>query len=301
MNKKKIYVAPLQGYTDAEFCNAHNHIYGYADGYFTPFMRVEKNVVRPRDINNLKRCSEIPVVPQLIFRDNLELSVLLAAVKEAGHERVDLNLGCPFPPQIKAGRGAAIINNPGKLEEALPLLEGIKVSVKMRLGMENPEEWKAIMPVLKKLNPEHVTLHPRIAAQQYGGELHMAQFEEFLAIAEFPVIYNGDIKTPDEIGHILLRYPSLTGVMTGRGLLGRPSLIAEYRTGKEWTKEQQLETVLRLHNAILSHYTRRLCGDAQILSKIQPFWNYLEPLIGKKLYKALTKTRSLTAYRRLIP
>lgn len=82
----KLLAAPLQGLTEAPFCLAHATIYGPADEYFTPFMRVEKGQVRPRDIANLRRCQG-QVTPQLIFRDHAELSLLLDSVRNFGLRR----------------------------------------------------------------------------------------------------------------------------------------------------------------------------------------------------------------------
>lgn len=296
----KLLSAPLQGLTEAPFCLAHAAIYGPADEYYTPFIRVEKGQVRPRDIANLRRCQG-HIVPQLIFRDVAELTLLLDAIRPLGLARIDLNLGCPFPPQVKAGRGAALLQKPHILKEAAPLLSDLHVSIKMRLGIDSPTDWTTLLPALDALNPVHVTLHPRTARQQYRGNIDIDQFRAFIANANFPVVYNGDIHTPDDIARLNDCFPTLAGVMAGRGLLARPSLFAEYRTGQEWPQDRQLQTLRRLHDHILADYRQRLCGDTQILAKIQPFWTYPELLIGRKRLKALSKARTLDAYLSLLP
>lgn len=296
----KLLAAPLQGLTEAPFCLAHATIYGPADEYFTPFMRVEKGQVRPRDIANLRRCQG-QVTPQLIFRDHAELSLLLDSVRNFGLRRIDLNLGCPFPPQVKTGRGSGLLRRPEIIEQCLHLLSDFQVSVKMRLGIEAPDEWQPLIPILEAMKPVHVTMHPRVARQQYRGTPDIDQFETFLARAHFPVIYNGDISTPADIDYLKDRYPTLAGIMTGRGLLARPSIFAEYRSELEWPANRQLSTVRQLHDAILADYRQRLCGDTQILAKIQPFWTYLEPLVGHKRVKALNKARTLDAYLSSLP
>lgn len=52
--------------------------------------------------------------------------------------------------------------------------------------------------------------------------------EAFASKLRHPVIYNGEVSSPDEIAVISAAY---AGVMVGRGLLARPSLFAEYRAG----------------------------------------------------------------------
>ena len=64
----KIHFAPLQGYTDAVYREVHHRIFGGVENYYTPFVRVEKDGFRNKDIRDIapERNSETPVIPQLI-------------------------------------------------------------------------------------------------------------------------------------------------------------------------------------------------------------------------------------------
>ena len=48
-----IHFAPLQGYTDVIYRNAHAACFGGIDTYYTPFVRLEKGSFRHRDIRVL--------------------------------------------------------------------------------------------------------------------------------------------------------------------------------------------------------------------------------------------------------
>ena len=50
LHDNTIYCAPLQGYTDAAWRNAHHRIFGGADCYLGPFMRIDRGQVRSRDV-----------------------------------------------------------------------------------------------------------------------------------------------------------------------------------------------------------------------------------------------------------
>ena len=50
IDNMRILCAPVQGITDCHWRNAHNDIFGGADGYYGPFMRVEHGGIRKRDI-----------------------------------------------------------------------------------------------------------------------------------------------------------------------------------------------------------------------------------------------------------
>lgn len=39
-NEMKIYAAPLQGYTEMAWRNAHDEVFGGIDAYYTPFVRM---------------------------------------------------------------------------------------------------------------------------------------------------------------------------------------------------------------------------------------------------------------------
>lgn len=297
-----MHIAPVQGHTDAAWRHFHKVIYGGSNIYYTPFIRLERGDFRKHDLkdylSNLNDNHE--VIPQVIFRDMEELRPLISGLAERGARKIDLNSGCPFPLQTARGRGAAFVGNIEeykKLPQLLKEFEDIEFSVKMRLGFENPEEWKGIMPILNDLTLNHIALHPRVAKQQYGGELNLKAFEEFLSESKNPVIFNGEIKTPENVTEILKKYPSVGGVMTGRGILGRPSLQAEYEAGEEWGREERLEKMLRFHDLLFDHYSSELCGDHQILSKIKPFWEYAEAEIGRKPWKAISKASNMAKYQ----
>lgn len=84
--------------------------------------------------------------------------------------------------------------------------------------------------------------------------------------------------------------------MLGRGLLARPTLAEEIRESKELDKDERLSRLLNFHSVLLGHYTEILQGDGQILSKIKPFWDYSEEVIGRKPFKLIKKAVSMPKY-----
>lgn len=296
-----IQVAPVQGHTDAAWRHFHNDIYGGNLRYFTPFIRNEKGDFRKHDIKDFTSDlnENIDITPQVIFKNLDELRPLLDGLQKIGTKRIDLNTGCPFPLQTARGRGAGFIANReeyAKLPDLLKEYPGIDFSLKMRLGFNDPEEWKGVIDFINQMPLSQVTMHPRIAKQQYGGETNLEQFTEFLEQSQHPVIYNGDLRTPDDILKIYQRFPEIAGVMTARGILARPSLAAEYISGKELDRVERIEKMLQFHRQLLNHYESTLCGDSQILSKIKPFWEYAEEEIGRKPWKAIKKAVNMAKY-----
>lgn len=297
----KILAAPLQGYTDSAWRQAHTAVFGpdgLPDAYFAPFLRVEKGDVRPRDLRDLA-AGPAGTVPQIIFKDLDEFDLLTTALVSNGHRHIDLNLGCPFPPQCHKGRGAAMVARADLLRavaERMASLPDIDFSVKMRLGLNSPDEWRSTIAIIDSMPLTHITVHPRTGRQQYKGELHMDEFGELLGVVSKPVIFNGDIATAADIAALADRYPALAGVMTGRGLLASPWLIAEYRNDETWPQERRIAALLAMHRAIFDTYAPTLCGETQLLSKLLPFWEYPAVHLPAKLAKTLRKARTLASY-----
>lgn len=298
---KEIYAAPLQGYTDGIWRKAHAAIYGGITAYFTPFIRLEKGEVRARDIRDLHidPAGDAPVIPQIIFNSTDEFERLVDILTSIGKRSIDLNLGCPFSPQVKHGRGAGALR-PELMEKIASLINGrysgIHFSVKMRPGVSSCDEWRPLADIINSMSLSHVTVHPRMAMRQYEGRVELDTFTSMTECINHHIIYNGDLRTAADMDKIAERFGDSIGMMIGRGLLMRPSLAAEYADGKEWSKSRRMEALREFHRQIYDEYAARLCGHAQILSKVKPFWDYLEPEIGRKAWKAIHKASSLSAY-----
>ncbi len=63
-----IHFAPLQGYTDVIYRNAHAACFGGINAYYTPFVRLEKGTFRHRDVRGIEPGNnQVPhLIPQLI-------------------------------------------------------------------------------------------------------------------------------------------------------------------------------------------------------------------------------------------
>lgn len=299
-----IHFAPLQGYTDAPYRNAHAEIFGGVDAYYTPFWRIEHGEVRRKDIADLNNDSTGKIVAQIIVRDSAEFRLLVNRLRESGSRRIDINMGCPFPLQANKGRGAGLLQHPSNVREILTEVSAatdIDFSLKMRLGNLNSQESFALLPMLNDTPLTHITLHPRIGRQQYKGTVDLESFAKFLALSKHPVIYNGDITSPADIKRIERDFPAVKGIMIGRGLLARPSLAAEYQRETELPRHELLQNIIELHGKLLARYSATLQGEAQLLMKMKTFWDYLEPTIGHRPHKLIRKASSLPKYLAALP
>ena len=290
----KIQAAPLQGFTEAVWRNIHEKVFGGIDTYFTPFIRYEHGEIRNKDIRDIekKNNSVKNLVPQLIASTPAEMQPLLQLIKAEGYKNVDINMGCSFPLQARQKRGAGILPHPqlvADLMNEVKMHPELTFSVKMRLGWENKDEWKEIVPILNETPLSHVTMHPRLGREAYKFPADTLSFAAFYEECKHPVVYNGDVCTLTDIERIEKAFPALHAIMVGRGLLANPAIGLEHERGSELTGREMCDFVQRMHDELYATLAGRLQGNTQILGKLKPYWEYLLPQMEKRLKKAILK------------
>ena len=241
----KIYFAPMEGMTDGVFRQAHNRIFGGIDVYCLPFHKLtqtlslltrEKRDISPEENEGLN------VLPQALTRDPGQLSAWLYYVSECGYAAADLNIGCPSPTVTKRGRGSGMLRDRGYLRtffdrvfaDTLPA----RLSVKTRIGYEDPDEWPELLSILADYPFDHVTIHARTTKEQYTGPVHPEAFRLALQEGIPHPVYNGDLRTLRDVETLASNCPGTEAVMIGRGLLADPALARRIRGGAEAGREE---------------------------------------------------------------
>ena len=290
----EILAAPLQGITDAVWRNAHHAVFGGVEAYYAPFMRVERSEIRRRDLSDVApQNNTAPLVPQLLASPPAEAVMLATALRDMGYHHIDINLGCPHPPVARRHKGSGMLAVPAMLDEmcrALSTVDGVRYSVKMRLGWDSPHQWHDALTAIEPVAPLHLTIHPRIGTQQYRGDLLIDEFEQLLAQSPYPVVYNGELHTNEELRIMLEQHPQLGGVMIGRGLAMRPSMLDESKTNSE--------CYIRFHQTLLEGESARLSGgEHQLLTHMKSLWTLLLPDADKRLRKRVLKATRMADYQ----
>ena len=216
----KFFFAPLQGYTDAAYRIFHNEMYqGCIDCYYTPFIRVEHGEVRKKDLKEIESLnSSAKTVPQIIVKNVDEFKILTQTIIEKGCKEIDINMGCPFPLQTNRGRGAGILSNPKEVATLLrevSKMQDVEFSLKMRLGHKDNKEWTCLVDDINSTKLKHITIHPRIATQQYKGSVDIDEFRQFCDKIKHKIVYNGDITAITQIDSLRSLFPELYGIMIG--------------------------------------------------------------------------------------
>lgn len=289
-----VLAAPLQGVTDNVWRMAQHDVFGGVDAYYAPFMRVEHGEVRRKDLRdvNPERNAGIILIPQILACQPDHALMMVEALQQMGYRRIDINLGCPFPPIALHRKGSGMLAYPDLAEalfKALAGVEDVEFSVKMRLGWDKSDQWRDILPLMEMIKPVNIAIHPRTGKQQYKGELDMEQFEALLAASPWPVVYNGSLRTIEDIEQTIQRYPTLAAVMVGSGLAANPGMFAPDATPDDYS---------RFHDLLVEGYTELLNGgEAQLVRHLQDIWQTFLPNTNRKLFKAIRKSRTIDQYQ----
>ena len=302
----KYYMAPLESVTTWIYRQAHAKIYGRLDKYFIPFLEPhEKRDFKTRELQEIlpEHNENIYVVPQILTNRSEGFIKLAKALKDWGYEEINLNLGCPSKTVVTKGKGSGFLAKPEELErfltEIFDALSGeVKISVKTRIGKEDPEEFPVLLKLFNKYPMEELIIHPRVQKDGYGNVPRLELYELAEKQSVNPLCYNGDIYTREQIRNFAERFPGTERLMFGRGFLRDPGLL--YNEGKD--PKDIFEKFWAFHDLVYEGYQERNMGDRNVLFKMKELWSYQvyqfsEP---ERLFKTFKKVQDCNEYEQMI-
>ncbi len=312
MNKAnfKIFFAPLEGITDTIFRNTFDRYYGGVDKYFTPFLSPnETRKFTSREWNHIdpEKNEVSKTVPQLLTKNADHFLWACQQIVPLGYGEINLNLGCPSGTVVAKKKGSGLLYYPEELEAFLYAIfdgrekSGLQydISIKTRLGKNDPEEFYEILDIYNKFPISQLTIHPRVQADFYKTPIREEYFAYAVGHTAIPLIYNGELKLVDNIDSCLDSYPQIDTLMIGRGLLMDPELALKSKGLIEKDVSFDYDRFWSFHDDLLRQYREILSGDTPLLHRIKEFWVYWEQLFpGKdKEIKKLRKSKRLEEYQ----
>jgi len=164
--------------------------------------------------------------------------------------------------------------------------------------LKDPDDIFELMPILNRYPLAELIIHPRTGAQMYEGNVDLDRFEQCLNLSKHPVVYNGDIASPDTFRKLRSRFPSVTRFMIGRGLLSDPFLAEAIQFGLSRPYEEKVRVLFAFHNDLLACYAKRLSGPSHLLNKMKEVWTYLGGFLemSDRLRKRIKKARHMDRY-----
>ena len=281
----KLWLAPLHGITNYHFRNClFRHVEGF-DVAVTPFLPVgssaQLNVRRWRDVapENNTACETIP---QLIGNNPPHFVDTIRELHKLGYNRFNWNIGCPAAQVVRKQRGCGIMPHPSWVEDVVRLVTeetDCRFSVKMRLGLRNAGEGLEIVERLNRYPLDFIAVHPRLGVQQYDGIPDFDSFQKIYELSDHPLIYSGDIFDIPSYQRLTERFPGVSGVMLGRGVLRNPFLSEELLAGAPLPEEVRMQRFEVFYNEYVT-LLRQVRGEQGSLSVLKELWHYFAHFFG---------------------
>lgn len=300
--------SPLQGFTDFRFRNAFHKYFGGIDTFYSPYIKLNGKLsikgsyerdILPENNNTLQ------VIPQIITNDAEEFLFVAKYVKELGYNELNWNLGCPYPMVAKCGMGSGLIKNTEGINHILERVHNetdIIVSMKMRMGYENPTEILDVFPILEKYPIKNIAIHARIGKQLYKGGVDLDSFQRCLDVSKHKLYYNGDITSVAKFKMLQERFPSIDHFMIGRGLIADPFLPSMIKNDTTEYPKNRFEIFEEFHDTIYREYDAYLQGPTPIKMKMLGFWEYFSESFSnpQKTFKKIKKAGNQKHYEEAV-
>ena len=302
----KVYFAPMEGFTDANYRSAHHRVFGGAEKYYIPFISpTQYDCLTPREKAAVlpENNAGVPAVPQVLANRAEPFLWAARTLCDMGYSEVNLNVGCPSGTVTAKFKGAGMLRDLSTLRAFLDEVfahSPLPVSIKTRIGFSEPGEWESILALYQDYPIHELTVHPRTRAQYYKGKVFPEAFARAREVLTVPLAYNGDVFSPEDAALVETCCPG-AAVMLGRGLLTNPALARQLGggAGLSVTEVQRFHDVL--YEGYLARYPRniavwRMCDAMKYLSLA-----FEDPhRCIKAMRKARNEAEYLDAVRRLL-
>lgn len=330
----KYYFAPLEGITGYIYRRAHHTFYPGMNRYYAPFIvPKEKKYLSTKERNDvcLEHNSGMMLIPQIMTNrpeEFLRISRLLN--EEYGYQEINLNLGCPSKTVVSKKRGSGFLAEPDLLERFLiQVCDGlepynIKLSVKTRIGKESSDEFFRLLEIFAQIPLSELIVHPRLQKNFYDGVPDLNVFAQAYTISpkvNWELCYNGDLFQNTDYWRLCKRFPKLSAVMLGRGLLTNPMLVEDIKVREngcihgsgakeavlqrfQSAKEEKAERKRRyeMYRMICEEYMAVMSGENTVLFKMKELWFYMcqDFTLYQSYWKKMKKVKKLADFDRIV-
>ena len=292
------YFAPMEGLTDSIYRRLHHKYFPGADRYYMPFLSPTiHRTLTHREDRELPMADSVSfcAVPQVLTRVAEDFLWAAQVCLDRGYEEVNLNVGCPSGTVVSKGKGSGMLRDTEALDRFLDTVfhsSPLPISVKTRLGLENPEEFPAILDIYNRYPIKELTIHPRVRKQFYKGDVDMEMFRYALENSKNPLCFNGNLRNLTEVKAFAAEFPQVESVMIGRGFIGNPGLLGG----------GDKKTLQAFHDELLEEYIENFGGPRNAMFRMKENWRHMICMFdgNEKLLKKLRKTTDVQEFRSIV-
>ncbi len=256
-----VLLAPMAGITDLPF---RNLVQRFGAGLVVSEMVASQEMVQSRPGTREKAELGFGIentAVQLAGREPYWMAEAARLVEANGARIIDINMGCPAKKVTSGYSGSALLKD---LDHALSLIEAVVEAVSVPVTLKTRLGWDDRLlnaPTLAKraegAGVRMITIHGRTRCQFYKGRADWQAIYNVKENVTIPVIANGDITGP-ATARLALAASCADGVMVGRGIQGRPWLLAEIAAGLEEKPIPKAPSGAGFAGLVAGHYEQML-------------------------------------------
>ena len=291
----RYYFAPMEGLTDSIYRRLHHKYFGGIDRYYMPFISptIHRTLTHKED-RELPSADSVDfcAIPQILTKVPEDFLWAAQVCADRGYQEVNLNVGCPSGTVVSKGKGSGILRSPTELDTFLEAIfkdSPLPISVKTRLGLENPEDFVSLLEVFNRYPIKELTVHPRVRKDFYKEPVRAEWFRYAYEHSKNPLCYNGNIMTKDQADAVSAQYSGVDAVMIGRALIADPGMLCGGTTA------EALEGFLC---ELTEEYIREFGSARNAMFRLKENWGFLRHRFenSEKLWKQLRKTTDIHEY-----
>ena len=291
--------APMEGITDSIYRRLHHKYFGGVDRYFMPFLSptIHRQLTHKEDRELPFADKECFVaIPQILTKVAEDFLWAAQVCADRGYREINLNVGCPSGTVVAKGKGSGMLRDLSTLDaflEEIYAKSPLPISVKTRLGLEQAEEFPAILEIFNRYPIQELTIHPRVRKQFYTGDVDMDMFRYATQHSKNPICYNGNLNNTQQIQAFSEEFPGISSLMIGRGLIGDPGMLCPGGSDKKALEDFMTE--------LLETYFEVFGGARNAMFRMKENWGFLRHRFegSDRLWKDLRKTTDIAEYRRI--
>jgi tRNA-dihydrouridine synthase B len=255
-SKPLFALAPLAGFTDLPFRSVVKK-FGVD---LTVSEMISSNALAFKSKKTFKMLEKNPLEnPYSIQIAGSDSDIIRQAVEllneRDGIDVIDLNCGCPAPKVVNNLQGSSLLTDLPKMAETIQTIKKYSnkeyTSVKIRLGF-NDKNHVEIAKLCEDNGADYIAVHGRTKAGKYKAPVDYDAIKEIVEAVNIPVLANGDITTPEKAKWVL-EHTGASGVMVGRGAVGKPWIFQLMKNYLDGTGSSELTSAL-VQEVILEHF-----------------------------------------------
>jgi nifR3 family TIM-barrel protein len=256
-----VLLAPMAGITDRPF---RDLVASYGAGLVVSEMVASQEMVQAKA--SVRARAELGfdranTAVQIAGREAYWMAEAAKLAAGQGARIIDINMGCPAKKVTTGMSGSALMRD---LDHALGLIEAVvatvdlPVTLKTRLGWDhdclNAAE---LARRAEAAGVQMITIHGRTRCQFYKGAADWAAIRAVVEAVSIPVIANGDI-VDARSARRALDASGARGVMVGRGIQGRPWVLAQIGAALYEAPAPEVPEGAALVDMVCRHYDAML-------------------------------------------